>query len=194
MGQMPTDKEIAKCIIETAQAAQDLHDLQIADLRQQLAEAITEIGKWGTKCGAAQQKTEDNKGQAEKIAELAKAEIAHRDAHIKALREALKYCLATLEDDVVPARNTDSQYRDEAISIATAVLTDTEPASPWVSVEDRLPEEVETPTIDDLVLACDDGDIQICFYDGDWDCPDKGYLNKKGVTHWMPIPPLPEKE
>jgi hypothetical protein len=39
MGQFPTKEEISQCIIETAKGEQAIHELQIADLRQQLAEA-----------------------------------------------------------------------------------------------------------------------------------------------------------
>ena len=39
-----------------------------------------------------------------------------------AMREALEYALTTLENDVIPARNVDDQYLDEAISKATEAL------------------------------------------------------------------------
>lgn len=42
----------------------------------------------------------------------------------------------------------------------------------------------------DFFNVITDGDVEVCFYDGDWDCPNIGYL--KNVTHYQKIT-LPEE-
>ncbi len=70
--------------------------------------------------------------------------------------------------------------------------------SPWVSVEERLP---ESP-------SCFGGDLYLAWWDGDeggcetsWYCGNAGWQHADGemdyhregeVTHWMPLPEAPE--
>lgn len=64
-----------------------------------------------------------------------------------------------------------------------------EPPSPWVSVEDRLPDDVAY-----VVAKYGDGeDWERAFYDtenGVWFF-DYGFI-LDNVTYWMPLPPVPE--
>lgn len=59
----------------------------------------------------------------------------------------------------------------------------------WIPVEDDLPEE-------DVSVLCymRIGEIVVMEYGGDgWYCGVTRY-NPRAVTHWMPLPELPEKE
>lgn len=63
----------------------------------------------------------------------------------------------------------------------------------WISIKDRWPEERQQ-----VLIYCDDGDIAM----GHWaDYPDKivwhiylGNGNSHNITHWKPLPELPEKD
>jgi hypothetical protein len=79
--------------------------------------------------------------------------------------------------------------RRQQISSLTTQLADAQ----WISVEDRLPEEIQTAGF--YLVMCD-GEPEVCFYDldGDWDCPNKGFLNSNKVTHWQKISTPKEKE
>lgn len=55
----------------------------------------------------------------------------------------------------------------------------------WIPVQERLPER----HMDVLVLRHEDiFDVAFVDIDGDWEA--HGPIN--GVTHWMPLPPLPD--
>lgn len=56
--------------------------------------------------------------------------------------------------------------------------------SEWISVKDRLPEKLD----EYLVVNC--GKVGTAIYhDGLWIAPTR----KVGITHWMPLPVLPEE-
>ena len=63
---------------------------------------------------------------------------------------------------------------------------DENPKSPWISVEDRLPEEHTD------VIVTNGSNVAYCIKYGD------GFYTNIGkwcyVTHWMPIPELPKEE
>lgn len=58
--------------------------------------------------------------------------------------------------------------------------------SPWISVEDRLPE------IDTIVLTKGAYGYLICFLStlGEWKTGANFNEERLGISHWMPIPPL----
>jgi hypothetical protein len=68
--------------------------------------------------------------------------------------------------------------------------------NPWISVKDRLPDKNEK-----VVVSIKHGNKSVCvtgFLDGsgngwqvDWDPEDPSF---EAITHWMPIPPLPEEK
>lgn len=62
----------------------------------------------------------------------------------------------------------------------------------WINVKDRLPED------DNFVLVCnsEDKEIIIANYRGNnaWDSYAYGWLPDNVVTHWQPLPKLPEEE
>lgn len=68
--------------------------------------------------------------------------------------------------------------------------------SPWVSVDDRLPDldENEPPFSKTVYLTNKEGRVDYGYYDYDkkrWrSIPLMMYLKNDKVTHWMPIPPL----
>lgn len=79
---------------------------------------------------------------------------------------------------------------------AGAKWADENPKSPWISVEDKLPE----PEKDVIIL---DGrkhiDIDHLTYDGEdnyiwWKSDDTIWCEDDEITHWMPIPELPEED
>lgn len=62
----------------------------------------------------------------------------------------------------------------------------------WISVKDKLPEDDK----DVLVYNSKDKEIIIANYKGDnaWDSYAYGWLPDDTVTHWQPLPELPEVE
>jgi hypothetical protein len=60
-------------------------------------------------------------------------------------------------------------------------------AQQWISVKDRLPEDA------DLVLIAFGGGVSIACYGGDWRHPVYPMLPLLSVTHWQPLPKLPEE-
>ena len=96
----------------------------------------------------------------------------------------------TREEEIKFAANEDILYRDSVVAIdrfiAGAEWADEHPKSPWISVEDRLPEYGE------LVLAVIEGEVCLCECatdDGVWF--ERGLTTDK-PTYWMPIPEIPK--
>ena len=58
----------------------------------------------------------------------------------------------------------------------------------WISVKDRLPEDVSE------VLIAFGGGVSIACYGGDWRHPVYPMLPLLSVTHWMPLPKPPTEE
>jgi hypothetical protein len=62
--------------------------------------------------------------------------------------------------------------------------------SGWISVEDRLPERCVR------VIVSDGRDVCIAYRedDGDeWFPIDYGYVSVENITHWMPLPDVPQE-
>lgn len=86
------------------------------------------------------------------------------------------------------------------IDIDNAAMTAMDAAMPrWIPVTERLPESV-----DDDVLVTDGEGCAVGYWRPDaqaWDSTDFGWLENRSeppcgihtVTHWMPLPPLPEQ-
>ena len=74
---------------------------------------------------------------------------------------------------------------------------DNNPVNPWISVEDRLPQKIRDglPFSKTVLIHTNKG-----FYSGVYYHDDKKWSIVEGlnfgltVTHWMPIPELPNKE
>ena len=70
------------------------------------------------------------------------------------------------------------------------------PQSPWISVEERLPEpEKEVIILNkrkhiDIDFLTDDGDDR-CYW---WKSDETIWCDDDEITHWMPIPELPKEE
>lgn len=70
------------------------------------------------------------------------------------------------------------------------------PQSPWISVEDRLPEpEKEVIILNkrkhiDIDFITDDGDDRYYW----WKSDETIWCDDDEITHWMPIPELPKEE
>ena len=79
-------------------------------------------------------------------------------------------------------------------NIMELFATDNNVGDKWISVKDRLPEEMEW-----VLCACVSGEVHILCYDylmEDWDIhhrPNSCYA-KGFVTHWMPLPEPPKGE
>lgn len=58
----------------------------------------------------------------------------------------------------------------------------------WIKVTDRLP-ELDDDGHSEMVLALDNKGMRHLNF-----LKDTGWLLPAGVTHWMPLPELPEKE
>ena len=77
---------------------------------------------------------------------------------------------------------------------------DEHPKSPWISVEERLPETNEFDGSEDVLILTENGRMTVAMYgipeekwylsvgeiQGDCECPFE-------ITHWMPIPGLAER-
>ena len=75
--------------------------------------------------------------------------------------------------------------------IAGAEWADSHPKSPWISVEERLPEKVNKFLSDEVLVRYLRGGKEYTFvthYDYEYQT-----WNIPNVTHWMPIPELPKK-
>lgn len=79
---------------------------------------------------------------------------------------------------------------------------DENPKSPWISVEERLP-EINRNSYSDIVLTIDENqNIVVAFYsfyrrewirvEGKENIDDS--ISQNDITHWMPIPELPKEE
>lgn len=79
--------------------------------------------------------------------------------------------------------------------IAGAEWADKNPKSPWISVEDKLPEpEKEVIILDkrkciDIDFLTDDGDGGYYW----WKSEDAIFSENDEISHWMPIPQLPKE-
>lgn len=80
--------------------------------------------------------------------------------------------------------------------IAGAEWADANPKSPWISVEERLPEpEKEVIILDgrkhiDIDHLTDDGEDNYFW----WKSDDTIWCEDDEITHWMPIPQLPKED
>lgn len=81
-----------------------------------------------------------------------------------------------------------------------AKWADENPKSPWISVDDKLPETNEFDGSEDVLILTENGRMTVAMYgipeekwylsvgeiQGDCECPFE-------ITHWMPIPELAER-
>ena len=80
--------------------------------------------------------------------------------------------------------------------VAGAKWADNNPKSPWISVEERLPEpEKEVIILDgrkhiDIDHLTDDGEDNYFW----WKSDDTIWCEDDEITHWMPIPQLPKED
>lgn len=80
--------------------------------------------------------------------------------------------------------------------IEGAMFADANQPSPWISVEDRLPEpEKNVIILDkrkhiDIDFLTDDGEDGYYW----WKSDDTIWCDDDKITHWMPIPELPKEE
>lgn len=74
------------------------------------------------------------------------------------------------------------------IVIRTADLCGDKVPSPWISVEEKLPEDVR-----DYLVVTDESAVYIAVFTGSrWYLSRNGnYVRDGEVTHWMPLPDLP---
>lgn len=106
---------------------------------------------------------------------------------------------AILEEAADAIEELSREYESIAKSLTESVELVRKLQSPrWVSVTERLPENV-----DDDVLVTDGEGCAVGYWRPDaqaWDSTDFGWLENRSeppcgihtVTHWMPLPPLPE--
>lgn len=69
-------------------------------------------------------------------------------------------------------------------------------ASPWISVEDRLPEDAVHVFVKRRDRFCDRAELSSIYFDGlpAWYLPEGPTMAVGGdVTHWMPIPAIKAK-
>lgn len=69
-------------------------------------------------------------------------------------------------------------------------------ASPWISVEDRLPEDAVHVFVKRRDRFCDRAELSSIYFDGlpAWYLPEGPTMAVGGdVTHWMPIPAMKEQ-
>ena len=60
----------------------------------------------------------------------------------------------------------------------------------WVSVEERLPEEIPKKQVSKLVMTSADGMINVDRYDFE---RNRWFSHYGGITHWRTLPSLPQK-
>lgn len=110
------------------------------------------------------------------------------------LAEALGMAIEILRSPDRPLTDDEINEMLEAIRNAPATLMPAEPVIRWISVEDRLPEDS-----DGWVLMTDGKDwykaprawmFRLSGEPGYW-IPARHGAGAK-ITHWMPLPPLPE--
>lgn len=62
-------------------------------------------------------------------------------------------------------------------------------AAPWISVEERLPDDDEC-----VLIVLDDGEVWTGFVDGDqWRYVSADPIDRNNVEYWMPFPAPPAK-
>ena len=99
----------------------------------------------------------------------------------------------TREEQVTEA--TEYYYNDIGLRVAFeegAKWADEHPKSPWISVEERLPEKVNKFLSDEVLVRYLRGGKEYTFvthYDYEYQT-----WNIPNVTHWMPIPELKKGE
>ena len=96
-----------------------------------------------------------------------------------------------LVDLVIDAKRTDPETGSFAEYLADHLISNGVTVQEWISVKDRLPEEKVNCIVHYKHAYCDNDDywaIGICFYDGEKFQLGPAYK----VTHWMPMPELPE--
>lgn len=112
-----------------------------------------------------------------------------------------KHKLPTGADTVICSLEAFKQFKELAEEAADAIekLTTRDTNVPrWIPVTEALPESV-----DDDVLVTDGEGYAVGYWRPDaqaWDSTDFGWLENRSeppcgihtVTHWMPLPPLPE--
>ena len=82
---------------------------------------------------------------------------------------------------------------DPTEAVADYLLDSGVTVQEWVSVKERLPQEKVNCIVHYKHAYCDNDDywaIGMCFYDGEKFQFDPAYK----VTHWRPMPELPERE
>lgn len=66
--------------------------------------------------------------------------------------------------------------------------------SGWISVDERLPQDKARETYSDNILACtSSGFCFVAFFShGSWRTASGDVVYAHTITHWMPLPELPE--
>jgi len=90
-------------------------------------------------------------------------------------------------DSAAEAANVWDSRASEVVASLLEKAAEQPLASPWISVEDRLPED------DIAILVVDDGRVIA----GRFECEQwflvGTYINLHDVTHWMPMPEPPKE-
>ena len=96
--------------------------------------------------------------------------------------------LCELGQDVIIKDPVTGQERADTV-IRTADLCGDKVPSPWISVNERLPDAV-----DQYLVITDESAVYIAAFTGSrWFCSLNGNFLRE-VTHWMPLPDPPEVE
>ncbi|MDE6499358.1 MAG: DUF551 domain-containing protein [Rikenella sp.] len=87
------------------------------------------------------------------------------------------------------------EWVDIAMFMKRAFLAGAQAATRWIPVEEELPEEELAVLImgKDIVPCQEDYVTEAFLLDGVWQDPATGSDMDGKVTHWLPIPPAPEK-